>query len=173
MADSVKPKETPKIDTVIVIGKETYSLDKIPSENSGVVTADKERLLGIIDLKTLVKDLGRVGGFIRVAYNGVGAAGHEHTEEQIEIQQLGYDITKLCDKSAVTVAKFKKASSTVLIDLQCTYEYLLDNLENMAIHTLSSVSKLAEEMEKAAMELHDDFEAEKRKSLHKPLATEG
>ena len=54
-----------------------------------------DRLLESVDLKALVKDLSRVGGFIRVAYNAVGAAGHEHTETQIEIQNLGYDITNL------------------------------------------------------------------------------
>ena len=71
---------------------------------------------------------------------------------------MGYDVTRLCDKSALTVAKFKRASSTVLTDLQATYEYLLDNLEEMAVETLSAVSKLAGEMEKAALELHEDFE---------------
>ena len=122
-------------------------------------------MLGAIDLKALVSDLDRVGGFIRIAYNGVGAAGYEHTKEQIEIQQLGYDITKLCDKSALTVAKFKKASRSILTDLQCTYGYLLDNLEEMALETLSSVSKLAGEMEKAALEWHHDFVAEEKKVI--------
>ena len=159
MADSVKP--TMEIE----IEGESYALDKIPSDSSGVVRAEMEKLLGAIDLKALVSDLGRVGGFIRIAYNGVGAAGYEHTKEQIEIQQLGYDITKLCDKSALTVAKFKKASSSILTDLQCTYGYLLDNLEEMALETLSSVSKLAGEMEKAALELHHDFVAEEQKVI--------
>ena len=140
-------------------------LDKIPSDSSGVVRAEKEKLLGAIDLKTLVSDLGRVGGFIQIAYNGVGAAGYEHTKEQIKIQQLGYDITKLCDKSALTVAKFKKASSSILTNLKCTYGYLLDNLEEMALETLSFVSKLAGEMEKAALELHHDFVAEEKKVI--------
>ena len=157
MADSVKPKVEIEIDG------ETYALDEIPSENTGIVKAETERLLGVIDLRALVSDLGRVGGFIRVAYNGVGAAGYQQTEQQIEIQQLGYDITKLCDKSALTVAKFKKASSSVLVDLQCTYGYLLDNLEEMALETLSAVSKLAGQMERAALELCDDFEAEATK----------
>ncbi len=84
-----------------------------------------------------------MGGFIRVAYNGVGAAGPRFTEVQIEIQRIGYDVTKLCDKSALTVAKFKKASRTILTDLQATYEYLLDNLEEMAVETLTDVSKVA------------------------------
>ena len=157
----LKPTEV-EIETEIEGNTVThiYALDKIPSENSGLVRAEKSKLLGAIDLKALVSDLGQVGGFIRVAYNGVGAAGYEHTKEQIEIQQLGYDITKLCDKSALTVAKFKKASSSVLTDLQCTYGYLLDGLEDMALETLSSVSKLAGEMEQAALELHKDFEAQ-------------
>ena len=159
MADSVKSKIEVEIEG------ESYALDKIPSESSGVVRAEKEKLLGAIDLRALVKDLGRVGGFIRVAYNSVGAAGHELTKEQIEIQRLGYDITKLCDKSALTVAKFKKASSSILTDLQCTYGYLLDNLEEMAVETLSSVSKLAGEMEQAALELHHDFVAQEKKVI--------
>ena len=159
MADSAAVK--PKIE--VEIEGESYALDKIPSENSGVVRVEKEKLLGVINLKALVSDLGRVGGFIRIAYNGVGAAGYELTKEQIEIQQLGYDITKLCDKSSLTVAKFKKASSSILTDLQCTYGYLLDNLEEMALETLSSVSKLAGEMKKAAWELHDDFVDQQKK----------
>ena len=122
-----------------------------------------EKLLGAIDLRALVSDLGRVGAIIRIAYNAVGAVGHQLTNEQIEIQRLGYDITKLCDKSAQIVAKFKRSSSSILTDQQCTYGYLLDDLEVMAIETLSSVSKLAGEMEKAALELHHDFVAEEKK----------
>ena len=160
MADSVKPKPVE-----VEIEGESYALDKIPSENSGVVRVEKEKLLGVIDLKALVSDLGRVGGFIRIAYNGVGAAGYEHTKEQIEIQQLGYDITKLCDKSALTVAKFKKASSGIVTNLRCTYGYLLDNLEGMGLETLSSISKLAGEMEKTALELHHDFVAQEKKVI--------
>ena len=147
----------------IVIEEEIYALDEIPPENSGVVKVEKEKLLGAIDLRALVTDLGRVGGFIRVAYNAVGAAGYKHTEAQIEIQRLGYDITKLSDKSALTVARFEKASNIVLTDLQCTYEYLLENFEGVALETLSSVSKLAGEMEKAALELYEDFVEQEKK----------
>lgn len=144
---------------------EIYSLDKVPDESSAIVKEEEEKLLGAINLQTLVDDLGRVGAFIRIAYNGVGAAGPRYTDHQIEIQRLGYDVTKLCDKSALTVAKFKKASSCVLTDLQSTYEYLLDNLEEMALETLSAVSKLAGEMEKAARELHEEFVQEEKKVI--------
>ena len=147
----------------IVIEGEVYCLNEVPRESSSIVKAETDKLLGAINLKALVDDLGRVGSFIRIAYNGVGAAGPKFTENQIEIQRLGYDVTKLCDKSALTVAKFKKASKSILTDLQSTYEYLLDNLEEMALETLSLVSKLAGDMEKAALELHEDFTAEEKK----------
>ena len=52
MADSVKSKIEVEIEG------ESYALDKIPSESSGVVRAEKEKLLGAIDLRALVKDLG-------------------------------------------------------------------------------------------------------------------
>ena len=157
MAVSTKPK------LEVEIGEEMYYLDKVPDESSAIVKAETDKLLGAINLKTLVDDLGRVGSFIRIAYNGVGAAGPKFTDQQIEIQRLGYDVTKLCDKSALTIAKFKKASSSILTDLQATYEYLLDNLEEMALETLSAVSKLAGDMEKAALELHGEFVAEEKK----------
>ncbi len=116
-----------------------------------LVLAEKQRLLGAVDLETLVNDLGRVGGFIRIAYNGVGAAGSKFTAQQFAIQQLGYDITKLCDKSALTVSRFKTASNSVLDDLQSTYD------------TLSSATKIAEDMKNAALELKVRFEAETKK----------
>ena len=156
---SVKPKRFEPIE----IDGEYYVLDKIPSETSGIVVAETESLLQTMPLNDLVTDLSRVGSFVRVAYNCVGAAGLQYTNEQIEIQRLGYNITKLCDKSALTVAKFKKASSKILIDLQCTYGYLLDNLEEMALDTLSSLSNLAGEMEKSALELYNEFLEEGKK----------
>ena len=150
-------------NVVVTIDEVDYRLDVVPAADSKVVDSKKEELLGAVDLRTLVNDLGRVGAFIRVAYNGVGAAGPKFTELQIEVQDLGYDITKLCDKSALTVSKFKKASATILGDLEATYGYLLDNLEDLALETLSSVSKIAGDMQTAALELHDEFAKEKDK----------
>ena len=147
----------------VVISGETYSLDVVPAAESKVVAEEKEKMLGAVDLKILVDDLGHAGAFIRIAYNGVMAAGPRYTELQIEIQQLGFGITKLCDESALTVSKFKTASATVLTDLEATYGYLLLNLEDVAIETLSSVSKLAEDMEKAALALHKKFEEQEEK----------
>ena len=146
----------------VKIGSETYSLDVVPAAESRIVSEEKNMLLGVMDLKTLVDDLGRAGAFIRFAYNGVMAAGPRYTEIQIEIQQLGIDITKLCNESEHTVSKFEMASATVLSNLKATYGYLLRNKVNLAIDMLSSVSELAGKMEEAALELHSKFEKEEK-----------
>ena len=147
-----------KDDREVVIDDTTYSLVKLPGKETRLVVAAREQLLGHIDLQTLVRDLGRIGRCIRVAYNGVVAAGPKFTELQIEIQTLGYDVTKLCNKSAVTVSSFKRASSKVLTALRATYGYLLDGYEDMAINTLASVARIAGQMAEEAEKLHVNFE---------------
>uniref|UniRef100_A0A1X7UW90 Uncharacterized protein n=1 Tax=Amphimedon queenslandica TaxID=400682 RepID=A0A1X7UW90_AMPQE len=138
----------------VVIAGSTYSLQELPASSSAIVQEGRARLLGALDLEALVDDLGRLGNFIRIAYHGVAG----YTKLQIKIQRIGYDVTKLCDKSAITVGKFKNASSTILHTLQGTYQYLLDGLEDMALETLSDMSETAKEMADAANQLHKDFE---------------
>ena len=143
----------------ITIGSEEFSIVEVPSSATAVVRKQREHLLGSIDLPVLVEDLGRVGNFVRLAYNGTAG----HTELQIKIREIGYDVTKLCDKSAVTVSKFKQASGSILDDLQGTYQFLLDGLEDIALETLASVSEVAKGMATAAEELHQDFADESLK----------
>ena len=141
-------------DVSVNIDGETFSLVKIPDVRSQLVKRSKEDLIGSLDLASLVNDLTKLGSFIRVAYNGVAGS----TKLQIKVQRVGYKITKLADKSAVTVQNFKSASNSVLQKLQGTYEFLLDGLEEMALETLSLLSQVAEQMAKAAEELHTDFD---------------
>ena len=143
----------------ITIGSEKFSIVEVPSSATAVVRQQEEYLLGSVDLPALVEDLGRVGKFIRLAYNGTAG----HTELQIKIREIGYDVTKLCDKSAVTVTKFKQASGIILDDLQGTYQFLLDGLEDIALETLAAVSEVAKGMATAAEELHQDFADESLK----------
>ena len=148
---------------LVVINDTTYSIVELPPSDTELVVAERKKLLGHIDLRSLVQDLGRVGRCIQVAFNGVIAAGPKYTDLQIKVQRLGYDVTRLCDKSAVTVSKFKRASTTILTDLQSTYEYLLSGFEDMALDTLSSVSDLAGQMAAAAEDLHRSFDDEAHK----------
>ena len=62
----------------IVIDGEQFNLVSIPNAGSKLVQTAKEHLLGSLDLHSLVEDLGKLGNFIRVAYNGV--AGHTRVQ---------------------------------------------------------------------------------------------
>ena len=127
-------------------GDPPYSLSVLPKAGTGIVEEEKTRLLASLDLEALVDDLGRLGNCVRMAYLGVAG----FMELQIEIQNIGYDVTDLCDKSALTVAKFKRASATVLSSLKATYSFLVDSHEGMALLTLADVADTAKEMATAA-----------------------
>ena len=144
---------------LVKYGSKQYSLLEAPAESSKVVVEQKKQLLGEIDLEALINDLSRAGKFVRVAYNGVAG----NTDLQITVQQIGYDMTKLCNKAAITVIQFSRASHSVVLDLQSTYEYLMGGLEEMAVDTLGAVSKLAGDMALAAEELGKAFEKEEEK----------
>ena len=139
---------------LVTIGSESFSLVEVPSSATDLVRKRKEILLGTVDLAALVSDLGKVGDFVRIAYNGVAG----YTKHQIMVRKLGYNVTQLCDKTAVTVTKFKQASDSVLSDLQATYQFLFDGLEDVALVTLSAVADVAKELAAAAEQLHEDFE---------------
>ena len=143
---------------LVIIGDETFSITEIPPSETLLVEKQRNLLLGHIDLPSLVTDLDRVGNFLRIAYNG--AAGF--TDLQIKIRGIGYNTTKLYGKSAETVAQFKQASANILSNLQSTYHFLFDALENMALETLSLVSDVAKDMAAAANQLHKDFDEESK-----------
>ena len=140
-------------ETEVEINGESFDLVTLPNPKSVLVRKAKENFLGSLDLASLVDDLGKLGNFIRLAYNGVAG----NTEIQIKVQKVGYKITNLADQSAFTVHSFKRASQDVLQELQSTYQYLKDGLEEMALETLSLLNGVAIEMATAAEKLHDDF----------------
>jgi hypothetical protein len=141
-------------NTYVTIRGEHFSLATIPNTKSELVKREKEAILGILDLASLVADIGKLGNFFRVAENGVAG----NTELQIKVQRVGYKITKLTDKSAITVHKFEQTSNSVLQKLQGTFQFLLDGLEKKALETLSMLSDVAEQMAKAEEDLQWEFE---------------
>ena len=141
-------------DSCVIIDGETYDLISIPSAESKLVKSAKREFLEQLDLHSLADDLGKLGKFMRLAYNGVAG----HTELQIKVQRVGYKITKLADKSAVTVYRFKETSQDVLEELKTTYQYLLEGLEKAAVINLSMMADKAAGMAEAAEELRNDFD---------------
>ena len=143
----------------VQIGDEIFSLTEVPGSETALVRAQIESLLGDINLESLVADLGRVGQFVRLAYNGVAG----YTDLQIKIRDIGYNVAILCDKSAVTVTKFKQASGSIIEALQSTYEFLLEGFDDMASECLASTADIAEEMAKAANDLAGEFYKESQR----------
>ncbi|PFX21718.1 Peptidyl-prolyl cis-trans isomerase-like 1 [Stylophora pistillata] len=151
--------------TEVKIDGETFDLVTLPNPKSLMVQQAKQNLLGSLDLASLVDDLGKLGNFIRVAYNG----GAGSTEIQIKVQKVGYKITNLADQSAVTVHNFKRATKDVLQELQGTYQYLLDGLEEMALETLSLLTDAESKghsggEEESSSERKEEFERQKQKA---------
>ena len=137
---------------------ESHSLLSAPKSSSQLVLAQKKSLADSLDLEKLVEHIGHVGKFIKIAYNGINAAGPRFTDLQIKVQNLGYDITKLCNKSSTTIDSFRRTAETVSSRLQVVYQFLLDGFDDAALMSVASLSKMAEKMVKLASELEEKFE---------------
>lgn len=144
----------------VVLDGEVYTLEKPPSGDSKIVVEMKKRLVGSINLGELVEDLSHVGRCVQLAYHGVVSAGPKYAHLQNKVYRLEIDVTKLCNESSVTISGFKNTASKTLVKLQATYMYLLEGFEDMAVHTLSAISKQAKEMGMKAKELHRRFSDE-------------
>lgn len=134
-------------------------------DSSDIVRKQKEILLGTLDLEKLVDDLGRTGKFVHVANNGIVGAGPKYVDLQLEVQQIGHDITKLCDKSAVAVSSFHDTADTIIATLESVYAFLLDGYETVAIGSLESLADIAKEMASDAHQLKNEFEEEEKKVI--------
>lgn len=141
-------------DSCVIIDGETYDLISIPRVESKIVQSAKQEFLEQLDLHSFADDLRKLGKFMRLAYNGVAG----HTELQIKVQSVAYKITKLADKSAITVYQFKETSQEVLGELKTTYQYLLEGLEKAAVINLSMMANKAAGMAEAAKALQNDFD---------------
>ena len=137
-----------------------YSIMTNPPVDSAVVQAEKETLRGALDLESFVKDLGRVGKYIRVAYNGIAAAEPRFQGLKTEVQKLGFGISKLCDKFAVTIASFKTTTAAVLFELKVAYQFFLKNREFIALDSFSEIAELAGKMATTAENLQREFESQ-------------
>ena len=159
---SVKKEDYAEAFKPVMIGgrSTTYSMVELPGSETQVVVDERRKLLGDIHLRTFVQDLGHVKRYIQLANDRMAAASSdpECGELQLEVQRLGYNVTRLCANSADTVSNCNRNSITILTDLQPMYEYLLDGFEDLALETLASVSDIAAQCAKAAEELNNSFD---------------
>ena len=63
------------------------------------------------------------------------------------------------------MSKFRMTADSIVTDLTGAYQFFLDDMEEMALTAIESVSDSAKQMEKAAQDLCDRFKQEKEKVL--------
>lgn len=144
---------------------ERFSLLSPPKASSALVRKHKNESKGSLKIERFVEYMGHVGQFIKLAYNGVNAAGPRFTDLQIKIQRLGFDITDLCNESSVTIDHFQATASTVSSRLESVYGFLLDGFEDAAVMSVKSLGKLAEKMAEIAMDLKNKFKEQEEKVI--------
>ena len=147
----------------VVLEGERHSLLSVPKTSSALVRKQRDTFSGKLDIEQFVEYMGHVGHFIKIAYNGVNAAGPRFTDLQIDIQKLGYDITRLCNESSVTIDRFQVTASTVSSRLESVYQFLLDGFEDAAIMSVTSLGELAQEMTEIACTLEKKFDEQGKK----------
>ena len=109
-----------------------------------------------LDVRTISEQLKKVGNFIRIAYNGLAM----HPILQGEVTNLRIQITRLADKSAVTLTDFGLASGRVLGALESTYWYIYNDKEKLAMGSFASIGKIAGYMADEATKLYNSYEEE-------------
>ena len=109
---------------------------EIPKHNSALVKEYEDFVSARADLDYLVADLNMVGKFTQIAFNGVAG----YTVLQIKIRRIGVNVSRLSNQSTNMVWEFERKSRTIVVDLQTTYQFLIDGMEDMAIVILRSFS---------------------------------
>lgn len=135
--------------------KELYSIVELPKPTSKCVDGKIKDLLVEINLDQLVTSLGQLSGFIEVALTGTRG----FSKLYISITTIGYSALKTTDRAALTIRKFRDASTTVSTNLKAAYAYLVSGREKIAISHIAATRNLATTMAKTANDLSDEFQS--------------
>lgn len=147
-------QDGPIADDVVVIDGEELSPSRRPPAVSRVVRKSYERLLGELDLHTLISSLEGVGSHLDDAYHAVSC----FHDLQIGIQRAGFSLTRMGDKALLALESFRSKSDKVLEDLEYVYSLLVDGMEDIALSTLRGASNGSSTLAKDAQQLAKEFE---------------
>jgi len=134
--------------------EETHSMLVIPDAKTKLVLEHKRRILGNLNLDTLITNLSRTGQLLFVAYNGVAGFG----KLRAAVTTLQDKLSVLCGDCELALQGFEASSEQILKNLKQVFTYLLKGKEDWSLKFLGGCAETAERMSGEADRLAGRFD---------------
>ena len=157
MPDVVKLDERSVTVVQVLDGKtyqEVHSMLVIPDAGSKLVKEHTQRILGNLNLDTLITNLARTGQLLFVAYNGVAGFG----KLRAAVTTLQDKLSVLCGDCELALSGFERSADEILKNLKQVFSFLLKGKEDWALKFLAGCAKTAEDMSNEANTLAGRFD---------------
>ena len=141
-------------DYEVVIDGQSYSAIAIPAADSGVVTAERNRLLKNLKLESLISNLLRAGELLTLAYNGVAGFGALRGA----VTSISDRLRVLAADCELTMQRFERSSRTITGNLRDCFKFLMNGREEAALLWLGKAGVAAHGMADEADDLADRFD---------------
>jgi hypothetical protein len=141
-------------DYEVVIDGQSYSAIAIPAADSGVVTAERNRLLKNLKLESLISNLLRAGELLTLAYNGVAGFGTLRGA----VTSISDRLRVLAADCELTMQRFERSSRTITGNLRDCFKFLMNGREEAALLWLGKAGVAAHGMADEADDLADRFD---------------
>jgi hypothetical protein len=141
-------------DYEVSIGGATYSTVAIPAADSGVVVAEKNRLLKNLKLENLISDLFRAGDLLNLAYNVVAGFG----DLRGAVTSISDRLRVLAADCELTMQRFELSAGNIAGFLKDCFKFLMSGREEAAIIWLGKAGDKALGMSTEAYALADRFD---------------
>ena len=116
-------------DYEVVIDGQSYSAIAIPAADSGVVTAERNRLLKNLKLESLISNLLRAGELLTLAYNGVAGFGTLRGA----VTSISDRLRVLAADCEITMQRFERSSRIITGNLRDCFKFLMNGREEAAL----------------------------------------
>lgn len=137
----------------VKICNETYSPTQELTIYDRVVVEEHRDLRKILDMNILHLAVHNITSYVRMASNGIHAAGPNYVETDIEILSIMFNLNSLCNQMLENLTKFEMTARRVTDRRYAAYEYLIDDQEGMAKKMISATELDVEEMIEVAVNL--------------------
>ena len=141
-------------DYEVVIDGQSYSAIAIPAADSGVVTAERNRLLKNLKLESLISNLLRAGELLTLAYNGVAGFGTLRGA----VTSISDRLRVLAADCELTMQRFERSSRTITGNLRDCFKFLMNGREEAALLWLGKAGAAAKGMADEADDLAKRFD---------------